>query len=984
MNHRTVRAVALAVLLVVSAVGVGIGAAAPGNGDGGGPPAWAGPPGHASVPSSNVDVDMGGGPPPWANAAKAAFSASRHSADTRVTFTTVRQAAETLPRRARGQLAERRSTDLAIVIADDVNHEGREVAVSTTVLRDALGHLPQTVHGVHDSGTTWSASIEYNSSASTATFTVPHFSSNTVTFGGTVSLAGAPASDGAQFSYGIDSLDSVSNFTIDMTGHRASEWDNETGSVYPGDAPSISPAGESLRGPSANGNPVLELTASSDVTQNTGGFGSSNRLAGYNDYATGDTLVTEMRVDGSVDTISQMTINVAVADDADGDGDVDGTVDVAIVEETVDTDWSDGTTVATNVPIPDSAGEWTIPLDSVYHTSGDGPYTVRLTTNSATTDETAWVAASYPGDTTYMTREGATDATVPDIRIGTGPATNVSVSADDGTSHSFGDLADGETVSTEFAISTSASSLDFSADGGRYDYALKFEETVPTVDPSVEVNGHTVGHSGTLLDGETVSLSADTAWLLEGTNRVNVSVADSYGADAPTPAVALDYTHTADADQTVDYAGEAWSERYEVTRTWASNREDATLTIPFAGNVVDIRGLEVATNGSDYRTDAASLSLQNTTATIDLGDVKKGETTSVRVNGSKVRVDGGTIQVVDPTLDGDDLDTRFKVTSRTTDEFTIDVSGSSAGDRLHYLVSESWPSTAYSTVGTSSNVLHMPNASVGGTATVRTVPLGASTSSGTTEVRVEDPDEPRVSVTNSDGVDILRFTYHDTVSGERYVLWDVDDESEVDAAVAQSPVVLETDGAADTYVVKQTDASGMSGAIGGVAVSNSSGPVDTGVLFGGLFATVLGAVLAGRRLLGWRSPRSMATLAAAGLVVGTVGAEAATSTSVLGDLLAPVTGVTGGSVGPVVIVLGVLGSLWGIHTRTGVDVPRWFWIAAGLALGVWFIEQMSPGALLGGLERISPVVWFAVLGGGALLAWRALKPTTISIRGMRK
>ncbi|MFY4816567.1 hypothetical protein ACOJIV_28460, partial [Haloarcula sp. AONF1] len=101
-----------------------------------------------------------------------------------------------------------------------------------------------------------------------------------------------------------------------------------------------------------------------------------------------------------------------------------------------------------------------------------------------------------------------------------------------------------------------------------------------TRDPVVELNGQSTSYTGSLNDGETVSLDANASWLQDGQNNVTVHVGDgSYSGEGPEPQVELEYRHDLESPRTVDYESEALSERYNISKTYTTPRANATLTI---------------------------------------------------------------------------------------------------------------------------------------------------------------------------------------------------------------------------------------------------------------------------------------------------------------------------------------------------------------------------------------------------------------------
>lgn len=260
--------------------------------------------------------------------------------------------------------------------------------------------------------------------------------------------------------------------------------------------------------------------------------------------------------------------------------------------------------------------------------------------------------------------------------LDTNPPTGASVSTDTGESKSLGNFTAGETKSVSLNATMSTSQLTFDANRGAFDYEWQLEERAEPVDPAVIVNGNKTSYTGRLADGDTVSLTADPAWIQAGENVVDVQIGGP--TTGPTPVVGLDYGHDARDDQMVEYAGETWSERYNVSKTYGSAQQNAQLEIPVAGEVVRIRSLEQRVNGGDWTVVGASAyTLDGTKLTVALGDVQKDDEVEVRAVGSKVRPVNGDIEVLEPTTEGSTLDTAFEITSYS-EGFYVDVGGNTS------------------------------------------------------------------------------------------------------------------------------------------------------------------------------------------------------------------------------------------------------------------------------------------------------------------
>jgi hypothetical protein len=400
---------------------------------------------------------------------------------------------------------------------------------------------------------------------------------------------------------------------------------------------------------------------------------------------------------------------------------------------------------------------------------------------------------------------------------------------DDGTVETSytGFLTAGETATKELAsLSTSTSTASVgTANGSTVDMRIDYTEITDTVDPTIEVNGHTASYSGELADGETTSLDVSNSWLQSGENILNVTVSKSYAG--PIGQVGLNYSHSATDIQSVNYRAESFSERYNVSKTFAYDSDDTQLTIPFKGNVMTIRNLEKRINGSSWQTVAESeYSLENTTLSVDLGNVSADTTVEVRSTGSKVAVHNGSIQVLEPTVKGDQLESKFEFTEYSSDTY-LDISNTQNGDYTHYLYDESWsaPEEYARVTADGTQHLHIPKAGAGETARVATIPLEPAPSSGDVQVEVESSGaEPEFSVRPGEtSGDAVEFVWHDTTSGTTYELYSVTDKMVLDTDTAQSPVYLTGDDSSQTLQIRaQSGGSSGSTSVGGGGIVPSS------------------------------------------------------------------------------------------------------------------------------------------------------------------
>jgi len=500
----------------------------------------------------------------------------------------------------------------------------------------------------------------------------------------------------------------------------------------------------------------------------------------------------------------------------------------------------------------------------------------------------------------------------------------------------------------------------------------------------VVLNGDSYVHEGTLADGETVSITASNSSLVEGENVLNVTVGDgSLSSDAPSPSVGLKYTHTASDAQTVDYSATKWQESYNVSKTFGSARESASLSVPFDGSVVEVTNVEIRRGGSgSWSTiDSANYEFDGTSLTVDVGAVDGGEQVEVRATGWKVQVVGGSVDVVEPTVLGDKLNTLIEVTNHT-DEFRIVTSGST--DRVPFAASESWTTPKdYAAVENGKTSLHLPAAGEGSTARVRASSIAVEPSGGI-EVQIVDDGEPRFSLRPGDtaGSDRVEVEWFGGVQGETYKLQSITQDREVvNAEQDGSSVVLATGGEAQTYVIDEKDSSpsaavGVGG--GGDGGGGNGDPIAIVALLVGMAASILGTVYAGRRWFGVEGFRATSVVLLVGAAVGLVGVEAVTPRSVISDLIFGVTGGLPTDAGVVLLGASIYVGLYAVDSRV-LGLPTWVLLPAGGLTGLWVVDSISGGILTGSLSEVGPLVWLIVLVGSIALLWRSLKGPTFKI-----
>jgi len=770
-----------------------------------------------------------------------------------------------------------------LVLSDSRVHEGRWVSVEKEWFEREVGEVPDAAHIRHESGDTYTTPTHERDGS--VAFYVEEFSTNTVTFSGEVSISGNPAADGSSYSYTLTDVDSVSDYQINVTGEEAKEWDNETATFTGGGGTmSVSPAGTRIDGPSANDDAVMEISASR--------IGGNYLNFAFEFSGTSNTedhgLIFKPEKDMTHVTahISSDNGGVSRAMLTDRDGNVlKGPISASAGDRvTFEYDFEQGQEYA--ISVDDDGGEFSNHYDSDF----DG----ETTTNSDVTVTAGHIGYSESGGPQIFD----------EITMTSRPG-DVSATADTGQSADFGTMTDGETQSEELPVSPSTTSVDVAADGGDISTTLRMEEVSETVDPTVEVNGQTTDHLGTLEDGSTETLTTDTSWVHSGENTVNVSVGDgTLSDDAPTPKVGLSYSHTAADNISTDYTETQWTEQYNVSRSYSSDQSNATLTVPFQTDVLEIDNLEMRTNGGAWSTvDAADYSMDGTELTVEIGSVAAGDEVAVRTTGIQANAVNGEITVLTPTQQGNDLDTEIQIDSWSADA-RIEVPERGSYHDIHYAHNASWADLSDSAriEATGGQDVRMPNATAGGKVNIATIPVEAEPVNGDVVVEVTSASDTQpeweVSPGQSQGNDV-DYTFIDAEDGVSYSLYSESEGIVRDQGTAESPLTLTDDDSIETltFLAEESGASSGGGDGGGSGILSASTPSDGNIL------TLTGVGLAIGALL-VISRRDDAVTAAGEDAAGTV-RSATGGIPVLGPALGGVLGgLIQGSAQAVRVVLG--------------------------------------------------------------------------------
>lgn len=826
--------------------------------------------------------------------------------------------------------------ELLVRASDEVNHDGRQIAISAPTLREEIGHLPQTAHGEHSSGDSWSSDIRYVSGYGIVE--VPKFSSNEITFDGEIRVTGNPASDGASYNYDIDDLDSVDNFSVSIEGVENTRDESLSSTSSPGETTTLDIGG--------NLDPGESSLSVGQVMRNETKTGSPGvPLGGYSMSAP----------DGDV---TQLCVEV----ENTGTTNYEGYHHYANIG-------GEQVFLLENLNAGDTKN---VCVDSSELPKATNGQDISFSRNSFVEDD--WELVSY--DIKFDRIPTTTDM---QVNVG-GSTSTMSVNKDTGGSK----VVD---------LSTSTAGISFNpsvANVTDIEWQLDWTERTETANPELQINGETVSYDGRLTPGSSTSLTVDESWIQQGTNRINISVASP--TTGPEGQVGLTYSHTAASDQSVDYRGETWTEGYNVSKSFSEDRQDVTVTIPFSSDkVIAIRDAKMRVGDGSWSTiPSGDYTLNGTTFKADLGDVDGGQTVQVRANGTKVDVDNGAITVLEPTVEGDSLNSLIEITEHS-DGFSIGVGGTAESQYLHYTSGESWssPSTRAIIDSTGAQEIVAPGASSGSSARIQTLLLEVAPQDGQIAARVDDPSEPRFTL--KDDVDNaasdVELTYHDTLPGETYQLWSESRALEVDRATAQSPVTLSTN-VFETFSIRLADSTGGGGGGGGGAPVGTSGeaasPLSIATLFVGVTGSIVGLLFVGQRF-GYTGRRAQIGALAFGSVIGVMGIEAVTASSPLAQLTFSIGLVVGGVVdspaGTITISLAILAAMWIASEHTPIPVPRLIWGLAIVLLTFWVLESIATGAVSSGLEEISPLLWVGAVVGVLIVAWRYVGPRDIRVIG---
>ena len=676
MNRAT--AIALAAIMVVSMLAAPLGAAVVGA-------QTSGPSGMVALGSDQVDEDIPDGETLPIDAAdlEGAVYANDH-ADTL-------EAIVTTPERAEEEYLDAgtivTNDEVALVLRDDEVHDGREIAVELALLETAVGFAPEVAYGIHESGEEWQSPIDKDGEV--GVFEVPEFSDNTVTFSGGITLSGDAAGDGTTYEYQLADLDGVDNFVINATGVENAEVASKSAVRSDGEGLTLGVGGNSAprdETVSITGVENIEpgsAEGASDATVSTDGNTEPRGVTIEPDITNHDSDVTNDFSNLQTTDRPQETHTFNAPDYL-----------YQYRIEAYQTDWDnsysydvyfDGEQVGSINGVDDPPGWHTVTFSEPYETGGSidvelvprdsGAGNLYINEKDLRAAD-AEVSIGVDGDTNEWVGD---DGEARDTSLSLGDNTvqtevhigNVDLSwqlnwtqvtqTKDPLAEVNGEviqhdgiLGDGETVEKTVDLSSGENTVDISTDG-EANIAASWTEVTQTRDPVVEVNGYETEHTGTLADGETTSLATNEAWLEEGTNTVTVRT--NSPATGPESLTGFEYAHDASGTtQSVDVDATSWTESFNVSNTYPSAVSDANAVLTFNDRVAEIDNVEYRLNGGEWES-PPSHELDGTDLEVMIGDVEDDTTVDVQATGHKIQTYDGDVEIVEPTVEGDDLAT---------------------------------------------------------------------------------------------------------------------------------------------------------------------------------------------------------------------------------------------------------------------------------------------------------------------------------------
>jgi len=583
-------------------------------------------------------------------------------------------------------------------------------------------------------------------------------------------------------------------------------------------------------------------------------------------------VATGYQVDATIDyTERRATENPGI--DIDGDGAIDASYSGKLL---------DGESVTKQLPTIATGSHTATVSTTAYRTDVAVNWTERTTTKDPAVDldgdgqaDASYSGVLPPGDTATKSvgnlSSGSHTATVSTVhKVGVDAGSTVRTVTEDPTldidadgqpdAEYLGKLTDGESQTVQISdFDGNVTGATVSTDNGVVDVRIGYTERVISDRPGVIVNNHTVRLNRTLSQDDTASLAANASWLQSGQNNVTVLAGDSdLSTNAPEPTVAITYRHELTTRRTVLFENEAFSERYNISRTYLSSRESATLTIPHAKNIISYRALEarIDESGGWATIPQSALTIDGTSAVIDVasltgGTVPADTTVEIRSTGSKIDVHNGSVTVVEATPVGFDLDSRVRLDTWSDDSY-ISVANTSQGHLLHYGANESYSAESdYAALSTGHGQrVHFPEAVSGSEVGLKTVPLALSPENGTIRASVPEGQTnataPVFYVSSGERVgDGFTVEYTGASEGEWYGVYEVDTTHRFDRAQGRQTMSVPTDSIDSLIRVRTAPAPSANpeGASTVFEAASQGNLVPLAILFG----AITGLVIVGRR-----------------------------------------------------------------------------------------------------------------------------------------
>lgn len=577
---RVVLTIALVVMLVTSAVAPAAAASADSSTNG-----FAGLsndqvghqiPGEINdkIPVSNTEIE---------DRSEGRIMASDHAGDMSANWVVINEKSGAIVDQEGANAIERSNGNpplkVVIQLSDDVNHESRRVTMPASLIEELYGYKPEMAYGTHESGEQWTAPVTYEDGM--AIFTVPHFSTNTISFDGEITITSDPALNGDKFVYNVSESEEVSNFTIDITGQERTNDVAKSGTYINGNTldhtvggttstrngevtftgivtktdrtPSDSTGVGGTTYPTINGNMEPDGPASGEPEVSVTSSPDTARADVANKDITGGdsagTSVTYTANTAGVSTVDAITFRarsyysnpIDIRVECGGN---DFGVKTLPSQTTGEWTWDSGSTTSCDtitVTKESSGGAWTTDETQSYisnswaETESPDPNSLSLDADGGGGSVSVGSGGTYgidmKSDTSSVSVSGNGEGTVSMdfVYNDTYQTEDPSIDIGGKTVNHTGTLSDGATTTESVTLHPGSKSNSISTAGGSdVDIQVNYTEVTESVDPTIEVNGQAVAsYNGTMSAGETKSVNADEAAIQNGTNTVNVTVSDS-------------------------------------------------------------------------------------------------------------------------------------------------------------------------------------------------------------------------------------------------------------------------------------------------------------------------------------------------------------------------------------------------------------------------------------------------------------------------